>query len=380
MARAGRAPGRNRHADEGGTVRASVVRPGELGTSERQRWHDLAASCLDLQNPFLTPEFARAVDRVSDDARVAVFEDGGRIVGFLPFELRAHRIGTAIGRQVNTRQGFVHEPGLQWSWPGVLHATALDVLELSDLVAGQNAAGHRSMETVEVPQIDTRVGWDEYLRDHKKVFKTPRYQERRLKREFEDVLFRSGPSKDPDEIRQLIAWKSQQYRLSGWPDPFARRGVPALLEMLAEDRETGLNAVVSSLYVDERLVATDLSLTTGTVFAGWFAAHDPDFSRFSPGAIRTLRTIEAVFDRGTACFDLSRGDERYKHQVKTSDGRVATGIVSRRSLRAGAYRAARAPVAAVRSYVLARPRLRSTVRESLRMAGRTRERLTRATA
>ena len=27
--------------------------------------------------------------------------------------------------------------------------------------------------------------------------------------------------------------------------------------------------------IDGRLVATDLSLTTDTVFAGWFAAHDP---------------------------------------------------------------------------------------------------------
>lgn len=361
-----------------GPLRATVVRPGELGTSEVERWRELAASHPDLQNPFLTPEFARAVDQVSDGARVAVVEDGTEIVGFLPFELRTRRVGTPIGRQVNTRQGFVHDPGLHWTWPEVLGATGLDILELPDLVGTQSDPRHRSLETVAVPQIDTGIGWDDYLREHKKTFKTPLYQERRLKRAFEDVRFRSGPATDRAELRQLMTWKSQQYRQSGWPDPFARRGVPALLELLAESRDPGLDAVASSLYVDGRLVATDLSITTDRVFAGWFAAHDPEFSQYSPGSVRTLRTIEAVFDRGVDCFDLSRGDERYKHQVKTGDGQVATGIVTRPSVRGVGYRAVRAPAVALRSYVLARPRLRSTVRDSLRTLGRTRERLVRA--
>jgi CelD/BcsL family acetyltransferase involved in cellulose biosynthesis len=363
-------------------MRASIARPGELGASDVDRWHELASPSLELQSPFLTPAFARAVDQVSDGARVAVVEDGARIVGFLPFEQRARRIGTAIGRQVNTRQGFVHDPGLEWSWPELLQTVGLDVLELPDLVGSQTPTTPHSLESAAVPQIDTSTSWDDYLaaRRKKKTVKMTLYQERRLRREREDVLFRSGPPKDPDELRQLMAWKSQQYRRSGWPDLFARPAVPALLEVLAEDREPALHAVASSLHVDGRLVATDLSLATDTVFAGWFAAHDPEFSQHSPGAIRTLRTIEAVFDRGVSCFDLSRGDERYKQPLKTGDGEVATGILSRRSVRAATYRAAHAPGAALRAYVLKHPRLRSAVRDSLRTVGRTRERLSRPDA
>ncbi len=139
--------------DEGTWVRATVVRPGELGEPELARWRDFQAAQLELANPFLTAGFARAVDQVSDRARVAVFEDGSTIVGFLPFELRVRGVGTAIGRKLNTRQGLVHESGLPWSWSQVLDATSLDVLELSDLVGSQTdprsslemrrRAGHR---------------------------------------------------------------------------------------------------------------------------------------------------------------------------------------------------------------------------------------------
>ncbi len=303
-------------------------------------------------------------------------------MGFLPFELRTPGIGTAIGRRVNTRQGFVHEPGLPWTWSAVLDATGLDVLELHDLVGRQRDDATRSLDLVPVPIIDTAVGWDDYLGRLKKTktVKTILYKERKLRREHGDVLFRSGPAKDCAELRQLIAWKSQQYRRSGWPDPFARRGVVDLLDLLAEDREPGLHAVGSSLHIDGRLVATDFSLTTDTVFSGWFAAHDPELARLSPGAIRTLRTVEAAFDRGVAHVDLSRGDESYKDTLKTGDGQVATGFVARPSARAYAYQTARVPVTAVRSYVLRNPEVRSFVRESLKKVGDTRERITRRTA
>ncbi len=359
-------------------MRATVVRPRELGELELSRWREFQAASLELANPFLTGGFARAVDEVSDRARVAVFEEGRTIVGFLPFELRVRGVATAIGRKLNTRQGFVHEPGLPWSWPQLLDATNLDVLELSDLVGSQSDQ-RSSLATVPAPVIDTRAGWDAYLEHIKKSknVKTTLYKERKLRRDFDDVLFESGPAKDCAQLHQLVAWKSQQYRRSGWADPFARRRVTELLDVLASDCEEGLRAVGSSLRIDGHLVATDLSLTTDGVFAGWFAAHDPDWARSSPGAIRTLRTVEAAFDLGVVVVDLSRGDERYKDTLKTDDTPVATGFVSRPSMRAVAFQAAHVPVAAVRSYVLAHPELRRVVRESLKQLGTARDALPR---
>src|SRR4051812_38942706 len=140
--------------DERVAARATVVRPRDLGDAEVERWRALQSTDRELQNPFLSPAFARAVDEVSDRARVAVFLDGPTIVGFLPFELRGSRVGTPIGGRVNTRQGFVHDPELPWSWRGVLDAIGLDVLELHDAV-GPQRHGERTLGLVPAPVIDT---------------------------------------------------------------------------------------------------------------------------------------------------------------------------------------------------------------------------------
>lgn len=355
-------------------MKASVVRPNELGRHELDRWREYQSAELSWQTPFLTPAFALAMDAVCDRSRVVVVEDDSAVVGFLPIELRSRKVATAIGRKVNTRQGFVHRAGFEWSWPELLKAAGLEVLELADLL-GLQWHGVHSLKTASAPVIDTDGGWSPYLSriTKHKAIKTVLYKERKLHRDHPDVTFSSGAAIDHVDLDRLIAWKSRQYRRSGWPDLFARRDVVALLRRLTEEPGEGLHCVGSSLRVDGRAIAADLSLATDTVFAGWFCSHDPEWARYSPGAIRTLRTIAAVFARGVQCIDLSRGDEHYKHTLKTGDRPVATGFVGRRSPRALVYAAYRRPSSAATSYVLSHPEVRSLVRQSLRKVGETRE-------
>ena len=271
-----------------GHGRASGEREGdqwfdrELGDAELRRGARFQATDRELQNPFLSAGFARAGRRGPDRARVAVFEDAAAIVGFLPFELRVawgrHRDRPAAS---NNRQGFVHEPGLPWC--GAVRAAPRPSSTCwSWTTSSDRRPPRRSLELVAAPVIDTGTGWDDYLGRLKKTknVKTILYKERKLRREHADVLFRSGPAKDCAELRQLVAWKSQQYRRSGWPDLFARRGVPT--SSTCWRGPSPGSAVGSSLRHRRTLVATDLSLTTDTVFAGWFAAHDPECARFSP--------------------------------------------------------------------------------------------------
>jgi len=355
-------------------VKASVVRPQELDQRELDRWREFQSANLSLQTPFLSPEFALAVDAVCERTRVVVVEDGPNVVGFMPIELRSRRVAAAIGRRINTRQGFVHLPGLAWCWTELLRATGLDVLELPDLIGDQRDGGH-FLRTAAAPVIDTFGGWSSYLEGvgKRKSIKTILYKERKLRRDENDVTFHSCAATNWADLDQLTQWKSRQYRRSGWPDLFARRDVVALLHRLIEDSGAGLYCIGSSLSVGGRPIACDLSLATDTVFAGWFGAHDPSFARSSPGAIRTLRTIEAAFDRGARCIDLSRGDEKYKDTLKTDDRLLATGFVARHSPRALAYQARHRSTSAATSYVLTHPEVRSFVRESLKKVGETRE-------
>lgn len=359
-------------------MRASVTRPEDLGEPELRRWREFQTDRREWQNPFVSSAFARAVGVVSDQARVAVVEDGATVVGFLPFELRSRRVAVPIGRKLSNRQAFVHAPGLEWTWTDLLAAVGVDVVAFGDL-AGTQVESRRSLASHPSPVIDTAGGWDGYLGQvrARKHAKTTLYKERKLRREHADVAFESGPAKDFAALHQLIAWKSAQYRRSGWPDLFARRGVTELLHLLAtgSDQED-LRAVASSLRVDGRIIATDLSLASETVFAGWFGAHDLEYSRYSPGSIRTLRTIEAAFDLGVDAIDLARGDETYKHTLKTGDEQVATGYVARPSRHAFAYELVHVPASRVRSFVLEHDPVRTFVRDALARVGAARESLT----
>ncbi len=358
-------------------MRASVWRPDELGDGERRRWSCFQRGSLELQHPCLSHAFARAVATVSDRARVAVFEDAGATVGFLAYEQVSRGLAVPIGRATNIRQAFVHDPQLEWDWSDVLQAAGLDVLQFGDLVGSQRA-GRRTLDTAASPVISTRDGWDAYfasVRRHRHV-KTTLYKERRMRREFDDVTVDAGAG-DAADLDALGEWKSRQYRRSGWPDLFARRWVPELLEVIAAFEGDGLCAVGTSLRVDGRVVATDLSLASATVFAGWFAAYDPEYARCSPGAVRTMHTLRHAFERGVSMIDLHRGDEAYKHTLQTGDVDVAAGYVSLPSVRTFGYRIRHTPASSARSYVLRHPRVRQVVRASLRSVGSARDAVNR---
>jgi CelD/BcsL family acetyltransferase involved in cellulose biosynthesis len=250
----------------------------------------------------------------------------------------------------------------------------LRVVEFTDLPAEQNPHSN-ALSQSRSPIVDTSAGWEAYREAARKRrrLKNTMYLARRLEREAGPVDFNWGEL-DQTELRQLIDWKSAQYRRSGWPNPFARRWVRELVDLVSGPRGN-LKPLFSSLRAGERLVAVDLSLVFDNVYAGWFSAYNPDFSFYSPGAIRMLRTVEHACNDGYAYIDLARGDESYKRSFKNAYLDVATGYVHAPSALALGYRSLRAPTRAARAYVLERPRVRSFVRTSLRRFGAVREAL-----
>jgi CelD/BcsL family acetyltransferase involved in cellulose biosynthesis len=219
------------------------------------------------------------------------------------------------------------------------------------------------------------VSWQEYLdrvHAHRRI-KNTLSLERRLVRDVGPVEFRWGP-RPGHELDQLIAWKSRQYRRSGWPDPFARRWVRELLDVIVDRGDGPLKPSVSTLQAGDELLAADFSLVYENVYAGWFATYNPDFATYSPGTIRMLHTIEQACTEGIVYIDLARGDEPYKRSFMTGSIDVATGVVHDRSPQALLYRAGRAPIVTAEHFVLRRPRVRGFVRAALRRFGRFRER------
>jgi CelD/BcsL family acetyltransferase involved in cellulose biosynthesis len=313
-------------------VKTTVCLPKDLGSPELDRWRAIRSLRPDLDNPFLSLEFMLAVGRTRPEARVAVVEDSEKIVAFFPFERRSFGLGVPIGAGLSDCQAIICEADVDLDVHELLAQCGLAAFRFDHLVGTQRAMVAPTAIEGNSPIIDVSAGFDAYLahegRRSSDFVRTILRKERKLAREVGPARFSFGAS-DDGALGRLIAWKSEQYRRTGRPDRFARRSTVQLVRELAKTSEPSLSGTLVTLYAGDRLVAVDFSLRSETTLAAWFPAYDREFSRYSPGAIRTLRTIEASSLAGLHRIDLGKGDEEYKSALKTGDLQVCEGWVVR---------------------------------------------------
>jgi CelD/BcsL family acetyltransferase involved in cellulose biosynthesis len=354
-------------------MRVDVVRPTELGRTECEQWRAMQRRLPHLDNPFLAPEFARAVGRFRDNARVAVLWRGSDIVGFFPFDRHRLGIGRPIAAELTDCQGLVHVPGLELDAKDLLQSCGLSTFEFDHLVDGQPFFEPYTTARAASPVIDLSDGYDAYeaeLRQRSPKFsRTTRSKARKLAREVGDVHFEYDV-RDRDALRQLMRWKSDQYRRTGRPDRFAQPWIVALVEHMLGADDAAFAGSLSMLYAGDRPVAGHFGLRTGTVLVGWFPAYDVGFAKYSPGLIQHLRMAQAAAAAGIQVIDLGKGSREYKDSLKSRELTVAEGRVLRASPAATAYWTLRSPVLAARTFVLARPQLFGAVDRALKQYGR----------
>jgi CelD/BcsL family acetyltransferase involved in cellulose biosynthesis len=357
----------------------STHRPDQLSASLRTAWHRTMDDSPDYQNPFLAPEFAAGVARFRPGAHVAVLRDGGEPVGFLPYERGPWGVGRAIGLGLSDCQALVHRPGVTWDMQALLRACRLSVLEFDHLVDDQKPFARYVTGTFASPVLDLKDGghgsYAEWLRaSYPGQAKTMLKKERRLTRNVGEMRF-VYDERDPAVLRQLMRWKSAQYRRTGRMDRFAKPWIVGLVDHLFDVREEHFRGVLSVVYAGDRPVAAHFGPTSRTVFAAWFTAYDPEFSYYSPGLMMHLRMAEAAGRDGLRLIDWGRGEKEYKDWLKTRELRVAEGFATRTGHPvATAHRLWRRPVRGLRNTVLANPALREQADRLLRTAGSLRER------
>jgi CelD/BcsL family acetyltransferase involved in cellulose biosynthesis len=351
-------------------VRITVVHPRELGDKDLDAWRELQRADPELQNPFLSPEFTQAVARVRPATRVAVLEDRGGAVGFLPLEYGWMRIGRPIGPGVSDAQGLVHARGLQWRMRELVAGCGLDVLAFDHLIGSQVDTLDGEVARSRSPIIEVSGGYAGYLearqRATKKIIKTTLYKERKLGRDLGEIRF-DPDSRDAHAMSALIRWKSNQYRRTGRRDRFAVDWIRRLVWDLFE--AGGPPGMLSVLYADERVVAAHFGLRSQTSLSCWFPAYDPGLARYSPGLALHLRMVEAAADAGIRHLDLGKGDEQYKQSLKTGDLVVGEGRATRPSVGAVVHAMRHVPVRSATNVILRRPRLRRAARSTLKCVG-----------
>jgi len=356
-------------------VKISIARPGELGEPERARWRELQKADPSLDNPFLSVEFALAMDRLRDYVRVAVVELDNRIVGFFPYERHSFGIGKPLGGFLTTCHGLISIPDLKIDVRELLRACRLTVFDFDHLVAGQPTFAPYESDVRPAPVMDFTAGFDAWLAQVKanspKNLKTVRYKERKLGREHGELRL-SWASPDPAELRALLAWKSDQYRRTGRVDRFAQPWIVELTELMHASRSPDFSGVLTMLYAGDVPVAGHFGLMTATTLVGWFPAYDTEYARYSPGIVHHMRMAEAAARHGLHTIDMGKGGREYKDWLKSGTLYVAEGRVSRPTPVAAVHWIGRTPLNKARTIVLDRPSLYRAADRVLKGFGRVR--------
>ncbi len=349
-------------------MRATVCLPKELGGPELDRWRQIRSRRPDLDNPFLSLEFVLAVGRIRPEARVAVVEDGGRVVAFFAFERRPLGLAVPIGAGLSDSQAIICEPDIDVDVHELLGQCGLAAWRFDHLVGTQRAMVGSNVIEYASPIIDVSGGFEAYVSSAGHFFHHIFKKERKIGREIGPVRFGFGVD-DDEALNMMMAWKSEQYRRTGRPDRFASKATVQLVRELAATSAPDLTGTLITLHAGDRLVAVEFSLRSETIIAGWFPAYDREFSRYSPGSVHMLRTIEAAGLAGLQRYDLGKGDEQYKRELMTDDLQVCEGWVVRPVLLGYLRRAMSRPREMVFDLVLRHPRLRLAARATLERMG-----------
>lgn len=363
---------------KGTPVQISVIRPAELSGTEIDAWHAMQDQTPSLANPFLCPEFAVAIGRCRPDARVAVLTDGTGPVGFFPFERRKLGVGMPIGANLSDCQGLIHAPGVEWDSGELLKGCGIAVWHFDHLVSGQRPFARYQAATAASPVMDLAGGFAAYsagVRD-----RSPRFwrdlgrKTRKLEREVGALkLVVSSP--DIDDLRTLMAWKSEQYRRTGRRDRFDRPWIVEVVEHLHSYGRYGpgeFRGVLSILHAGGMPVAGHFGLGHAGVLAEWFPGYDTRFGKYSPGLIQLVRMAQEVGALGIESIDLGKGDMRYKEQLKSYDLTVAEGTATSRSALAIAHQIHLSPPRWAKRQVRQHPALFAAADRVLKGYGRIR--------
>jgi CelD/BcsL family acetyltransferase involved in cellulose biosynthesis len=286
--------------------------------------------------PRPTPFFLHAwlmpwLRHYGDDAELAIHvaRRNGRLVAALPLIIR-RRFALRVARFVGGRQSALADLMLA---PGEPFSTAVavadrisssaDLVDLYGLptVSRIAQAGGSSLEVlqrVEAPVLDLEPDWDSVYKA--KTGSKKRNLHRRRRRQLAELgHLEVFVARTPDELSEALeeAFRLHELRWHGRPDGsgfVTTQGIPFHREAVVALAKLDVPRIVL-LRLDGRAIAFHYYLAfEGTMYVHRLA-FDPAFSRYSPGLVNTLDTIEAASDEGLKRVEFLGGGERYKVEL-----------------------------------------------------------------
>lgn len=313
----------------GAEISVETRRADELDGYERALWARFRAAAPELSSPYFDFRYVRAAAEVAPFARVAVIRRAERIEAFLPFQRRGGAI-QPIAAPLTDYHGLIARPGAQIDLKAVLPQLKARRFRFGGLVPRHAPSVDPACDARPAMIADLSEGFDAYLDQRREAgqggfLKDKRRRMRKLAEEVGPLSF--SLSADPAALEAVIREKRDQMRRTGQHDVFATAWTRNLLRRLARETDNDFGLRVAVLRAGERVVAAEAGLLSGRAYHLWFPVYDPEFARYSPGALMTLETLRVLAERGVTHADFGPGAEDYKHAFAEPRGQVLEGDV-----------------------------------------------------
>ncbi len=308
----------------------------ELSPDLAARWAALQRRDRTFESAFFHPEFTRAVANVKSNVELAIIEDGGRALGFFPFERASARLGVPVGGSLSDYHGIVSDKELDPAFDPVdlLRACGLDCWDFDHLPVAQSLIVSNPRRRIESPRIDLSQGFAAYARNKSaagsQFIDRAKYLERRLAREAGPVRF-VAQSSDRSVFDRLRQWKSAQYLRTHQVDIFRSDATRELFDILHHTQTGEFAGTLSALYAGDQLVAAHFGLRSRDCWHYWFPAYDAAFYRYSPGQILILKMAAGAEALGVRSIDLGAGAQPYKLRLATGSALLSAGSLQQAS-------------------------------------------------
>jgi CelD/BcsL family acetyltransferase involved in cellulose biosynthesis len=314
-------------------LQIDVVRPEALSARQVARWAELQAADPAFDSPFLSPHWARAVERAQGPrrggVRVAVLSQDGRETGFMAARVGAH-VAMPAGAPMCDYQAVVAEPGTAVDVKALVQALGVHRLDFSAMLEEQSAFGPYARGRDVSHVVDADGGYSAYEAERKAagvgLLKDADKKRRKAGREIGEPGFAAFSHSDAD-FERMLAWKRGRYRATRQTDIFDTPWTSALLRELFRSRDPEFGGALFTLHFGDRLAAAHFHVHGRRTIHAWMIAHDPELDRYSPGILLFQDILRWMDQTPYSRLDLGAGDYRFKHDLANAAQGVTHGFV-----------------------------------------------------
>lgn len=303
----------------------------ELTAEDVRLWSGLQEASPEFASPYFSPQFTAAVADARDDVYVGVLREGGRTVGFFPFQRDESGVGQPVSGKLSDYQGVVAEAGASWTAEELLRGCGMTRWEFKHLLVSQRPLQKYHARRDCSPAVDLSMGYEAYARalrrNGSRVLGKVEYARRRLGREVGGLRYVAHTA-EPEVFEALVGCKSAQYRRTGMPDIFTEPWVVDLLRRIQETRGEEFAGMLSALYAGGELVAAHMGMRSRSVWHYWFPCFRREFARYSPGLVLLVEMLRSAESLGVRLLDFGRGDNAYKRRFMNTAIPIAQGAVT----------------------------------------------------